>query len=115
MKIKSPYNVNQINCQIGLNLFQNWTQEIIESRYNQNLINRQDTIDWVKQFPDVVTIYPSFTNFLCIKLNCNSQLFAQKLLTDFNMKIKGFSGAFENLLEYQYNKFYIPVNSLFQF
>ena len=102
MKVKSPYNVNQRTCHIGINVFQNLTQEIIKSRYNKNLINRQATIDWVKQFPGVVTIYPSFTNVLFIKLNCNSQLFAQKLLTDFNMKIKGFSGAFENFSRISY-------------
>jgi histidinol-phosphate aminotransferase len=44
MKIKSPYNVNQISCRVGINLFQNLAHDIINNRYNQNLIKKEKMI-----------------------------------------------------------------------
>ena len=98
MKIKSPYNVNQISCQIGINLFQNLTQHIISDRYNDNLGNKERMITWLRQFEEIEKIYQSFTNFVFIKLNCNAENFAQKLLEEFNIKIKTFSRKFENFV-----------------
>lgn len=96
MKIKSPYNVNQISCQIGINLFQNLTQEIINDKYNQSINKKEKMITWLAEFKEIKEIYPSYTNFLFIKLNSNSCKFAKKLLNNFNLKIKSFSGKFEN-------------------
>jgi len=96
MKIKSPYNVNQISCKIGVNLFQNLTQHIISDRYNKNLANKEKMITWLRQFEEIDKIYQSFTNFVFIELNCNSQEFAKKkLLKKFNIKIKIFSDTLE--------------------
>ena len=95
MKIKSPYNVNQISCQIGINLFQNLAHDLINNRYNQNLIKKEKMIKWLKQFKEVIKIHPSYTNFLFIELNCNSKEFGSKVLKEFNIKIKTFSDMFE--------------------
>lgn len=96
MKIKSPYNVNQVSCQIGINLFQNLTTKIIQNRYDQNIVSKEKTISWLLQFNEIKKIYPSYANFLFIHLNCNSKKFEDRMLNDFNTKIKSFSGEFEN-------------------
>lgn len=102
MKIKSPYNVNEITCKIAINLFQNLTLDIIKNRYNQNLENKAKTITFLRQFNEVKEIYTTRTNFFFIELNCSSKIFAEKLLVDFGIKIKTFSGNFENFCRISY-------------
>ena len=102
MKIKLPYNVNQVSCQIGINLFENLTPDIIGNRYNQNKVNKEQMIAFLKQFNEIEQIYPSYTNFVFIELNCDSKLFSKKLLEEFNIKIKTFSGKFEKFCRISY-------------
>ena len=82
MKIKSPYNVNSITCQIGINVLENITNDTIKSRQNEVLEKRKKLEKWLKTFDEVETIYKSETNFLFIKLSCKANIFANKLLPD---------------------------------
>ena len=96
MKIKSPYNVNSITCQIGINVLENITNDTIKSRQNEVLEKRKKLEKWLKTFDEVETIYKSETNFLFIKLSCKANIFANKLEKEFNIKIKTMSGKFDN-------------------
>lgn len=100
LKVKSPYNVNQITCNIAINLFQNITDDIITSKYRQNILARQQAIKWLLKLSEVEKIYSTDANFVFAKLNCNSccnsQLFDQKILR--NYKIKSFSHPFQNFI-----------------
>ena len=96
LKIKSPYNVNMLTCQSGINVFKNITTDIINKRQNEILQKRIELENWLKQFEEVETIFKSNTNFVMVKLSCNATVFATKLATQFNMKIKAMSGKFEN-------------------
>ncbi len=93
-KVKSPYNVNNITCGIGINLFTKLTPEIIQQKHDDNLIALENLRQWLVNFPEIHQIYPSSTNFLFIKLLQNSGDFAQKLLDTHKIKIKAFSGDF---------------------
>ncbi len=93
MKVKSPYNVNSISCQIGINLFENITDPIIKEKLQQTATTKKHTIEWLQNFSEVEKIYASDTNFFFVKLNCNSSDFAHKLLQD-KIKIKAFNGTF---------------------
>ncbi len=96
LKIKSPYNVNQITCQIGINVFQNINNKIIELRRKEFNNNKDKLILWLKQFKEVETIFRSETNFLFVKLRIDSDIFADKLLRKYKIKIKAMSGSFKN-------------------
>lgn len=102
LKTKSPYNINQISCQIGINLFQNLTLDVINNRYTQNLMSKEKMINWLQQFNVIKQIYPSYANFIFIELNCNSKEFGGKVLKEFNMKIKTFSDKFEKFCRISY-------------
>ena len=95
-KIKSPYNVNALTCQIGINVFQNINMKKMNERKN-DIENKRKKIEmWIKSFPEVEKIFKSNTNFLFLKLSYNAQLFSKKLEKNFNIKIKPMSGEFEN-------------------
>ena len=96
LKIKSPYNVNQITCQIGINVFQNINKTILEERKKEFNNKRVKLIKWLKQFKEVETIFSSETNFICVKLNCNADVFADKLAKKYKIKIKTMNGEYEN-------------------
>lgn len=96
MKIKSPYNVSQMTCTIGINLFQNLTKIICQHRYSENILNKKKMIRWLSQFNDIERIYESHTNFLFIKLKDRSDIFEKKLLYENNMKIRTFNQPFKN-------------------
>ena len=96
LKIKSPYNVNMLTCQSGINVFENVTADIINTRQNAVLQKRIELENWLKQFEEVETIFKSDTNFVMVKLSCKATVFAAKLATQFNMKIKAISEKFEN-------------------
>ena len=96
LKIKSPYNVNMLTCQSGINVFENVTADVINKRQNEVLQKRKELENWLQQFEEVETIFESNTNFVMIKLSCKATIFATKLATQFNMKIKAMSGKFEN-------------------
>lgn len=96
LKIKSPYNVNQITCQIGINVFQNINNEIIELLRKEFNNNKDKLIVWLKQFKEVETIFRSETNFLFVKLRIEANIFADKLLKKYKIKIKPMSGTFKN-------------------
>ena len=96
LKIKSPYNVNMLTCQSGINVFENITADIINKRQNEVLQKRNELENWLQQFEEVKTIFKSNTNFVMVKLSCKANIFATKLATQFNMKIKAMSGKFEN-------------------
>ena len=95
-KIKSPYNVNQITCQIGINVFENITNNKINARKKEILEKKQALVKWLKTFKEVNTIYKSETNFVFVKLNCKADVFADKLLQKYKIKIKAMSNKFEN-------------------
>ena len=96
LKIKSPYNVNMLTCQSGINVFVNVTADVINKRQNEVLQKRKELENWLQQFEEVETIFESNTNFVMVKLSCKATVFAAKLATQFNMKIKAMSGKFEN-------------------
>ena len=96
LKIKSPYNVNMLTCQIGINVFENITTDIINKRQNEVLQKRKELEKWLQQLEEVETIFESNTNFVMVKLSCKATVFAAKLATQFNIKIKAISGKFEN-------------------
>lgn len=96
LKIKSPYNVNMLTCQSGINVFENITTDIINKQQNEVLQKRNELENWLKQFEEVQTIFQSNTNFVMVKLSCKATVFATKLATQFNMKIKAISGKFDN-------------------
>ena len=96
MKIKSPYNVNSITCQIGVNVLNHITNDIIKQRQNEILQKRIELEKWLKNFSEVETIFNSDANFVFVKLNCKATMFATKLEKEFKMKIKVMSGKFEN-------------------
>lgn len=96
LKIKSPYNVNMLTCQSGINVFENITADIINTRQNEVLQKRKELEKWLQQFEEVETIFKSDTNFVMVKLSCKATVFATKLATQFNMKIKAMSGKFDN-------------------
>ena len=96
LKIKSPYNVNQITCQIGINVFQNINKTILEERKKEFNNKRVKLIKWLKHFKEVETIFSSETNFICVKLNCNADVFADKLAKKYKIKIKTMNGEYEN-------------------
>lgn len=96
LKIKSPYNVNMLTCQSGINMFENITPSIINKRQNEILQKRIKLENWLKQFEEVQTIFQSNTNFVMIKLSCKATIFADKLAEQFGMKIKAMSDKFEN-------------------
>ena len=96
LKIKSPYNVNMLTCQSGINVFKNITADIINKRQNEILQKRIELENWLKQFKEVQTIFKSNTNFVIVKLSCKATVFATRLETEFNIKIKSMSGKFEN-------------------
>ena len=96
MKIKSPYNVNSITCQIGVNVLNNITNDIIKQRQNEILQKRIELEKWLKNFSEVETIFTSDANFVFVKLNCKATMFATKLEKEFKIKIKVMSGKFEN-------------------
>ena len=96
MKIKSPYNVNSMTYQIGINVFENITQRVIKNRQEEILYKRFELEKWLKTFNEVVKIFESDTNFLFIKLSCASSIFANKLEKEYYIKIKAMSGKFEN-------------------
>lgn len=101
-KIKSPYNVNQMTSQIGINLFQNLTQDVINNRYTQNLVNKEKMKTWLGQFKEVKQIYTSDANFLFLELDVNAAQFAEKLLMQYNMKIKIFTNQFSKFCRISY-------------
>lgn len=94
-KIKAPYNVNAITCQIGINLFQNLDKKIISSRYTQNITDRLQTSLWLRSFKEVEQIYESHANYVFAKLNCNARTFAEMLMHRHKIQIKAFDGEFE--------------------
>ena len=96
LKIKSPYNVNMLTCQSGINVFENITVDIINKRQNEILQKRIELENRLKQFKEVETIFESSTNFIMVKLSCKATVFAAKLAEKFNIKIKAMSGKFEN-------------------
>lgn len=96
MKIKAPYNVNGITCQIGINLFENITNEIILQRFQENKTKVENMKLWLEKCSEIKEIYHTHTNFLFIKLNCDSKIFAEKLLKEKNIKIKSFAGNISN-------------------
>lgn len=96
MKIKSPYNVNSITCQIGVNVLNNITNDIIKQKQNEILQKRIELERWLKNFSEVEKIFNSDANFVFVKLNCKATMFATKLEKEFKMKIKVMSGKFEN-------------------
>ena len=96
MKIKSPYNVNSMTCQIGINVLENITQRVIKNRQEEILYKRIELEKWIRTFNEVIKIFKSDTNFLFIKLSCASLIFAHKLEKECNIKIKTMSGKFEN-------------------
>ena len=96
LKIKSPYNVNMLTCQSGINVFENITADIINKRQNEVLQKRIELENWLKQFEEVETIFESNTNFVMVKLSCKATVFATRLETEFNIKIKAMSGKFDN-------------------
>jgi len=96
LKIKSPYNVNMLTCQSGINVFKNITTDIINKRQNEILQKRIELENWLKQFKEVQTIFKSNTNFVIVKLSCKATVFATRLETEFNIKIKSMSGKFDN-------------------
>ena len=95
-KIKSPYNVNQITCQIGINVFKYITNAKINTRKKEKKKKKKDLIKWLKTFKEVNEIFKSETNFVFIKLNCKADIFASKLLKKYNIKIKAMSDKFDN-------------------
>ena len=96
MKIKSPYNVNILTCQIAINVFHNIKNDIIKQRQNEILQKRIELEKWLKTFIEVDKIFNSDTNFVFVKLNCKASIFAYKLEKEFSMKIKSMSGKFDN-------------------
>ena len=96
LKIKSPYNVNMLTCQSGINMFENVTADVINKRQNEILQKRIKLENWLQQFEEVETIFQSNTNFVMIKLSCKATIFADKLAEQFGMKIKAMSDKFEN-------------------
>ena len=96
LKVKAPYNVNSITAQIGINLLENIKSEDIAKRCLLNEKSKVEMIEFLKNFPEVVKIHESYANFLFIELNSKSQTFEAKLLKLHNMRIKSFSGKFEN-------------------
>jgi histidinol-phosphate aminotransferase len=94
LKVKAPYNINAITAQIGINLFQNITQEIISQKCFLNQKKHIEITQWLKQFNEVEKIYESHANFLFFKVYGNSSEFAEKILQEYGMKIKDFSGIF---------------------
>ena len=96
MKIKSPYNVNSITCQIGINVFENITTALIKQRQKEFLQKRIALTKWLQTFDEIETIFKSDTNFVFIKLSCKANIFAIKLEKEFNIKIKAMSGKFDN-------------------
>ena len=95
-KVKAPYNVNSITAQIGINLFGNIKNEDISERCLLNEKNKIEMVEFLKQFSEIIKIHESYANFLFIELNSKSKAFEEKLLKFYNMKIKSFSGKFEN-------------------
>ena len=96
LKVKAPYNVNSITAQIGINLFENIKSEDISKMCLLNEKNKVEMIEFLKNFPEVIKIHETYANFLFIKLNSKSEAFEVKLLKLHKMKIKTFSGKFEN-------------------
>ena len=96
LKIKSPYNVNILTCQIGINVFKNITESIVKQRQNEILQKRNKLKKWLENFKEVKKIFNSKTNFLLVKLSCKSEIFAKKLEKEFDIKIKAMSGKFKN-------------------
>ncbi len=96
LKVKAPYNVNSMTAQIGINLFENIKNEDISRRLLLNEESKIDTTQFLKSFPEIVKIHETYANFLFIELNSKSKAFEEKLLKLHNMKIKHFSGKFEN-------------------
>lgn len=91
LKVKSPYNVNILTCKIGINLFQNISQEIIYNRYLENLKNKELTLLWLEKFSEIDKIYSSDSNFLLIKSNYPGEDMANMILKKYNIKIKFFT------------------------
>ena len=96
LKVKAPYNVNSITAQIGVNLFENIKSEDIAKRCLLNEKNKIEMIEFLKNFPEVIKIHESYANFLFIELNSKSETFEEKLLEYHSIKIRTFSGKFEN-------------------
>jgi histidinol-phosphate aminotransferase len=69
LKIKSPYNINMLTCQSGINVFENITVDIINKRQNEISRKRNELENWLKQFEEVETIFKSNTNFRIFILN----------------------------------------------
>ena len=85
-----------LTCQSGINVFENITADIINKRQNEILQKRIELEKWLQQFEEVKTIFKSNTNFVMVKLSCKATVFATRLETEFNIKIKAMSGKFDN-------------------
>ena len=95
-KAKDPFNISSITLEISLNFFENIDKSIMKKRFDENLLNKKNMINWLKTFNEIEKIYTSYANFLFIKLNCDSKKFEKKLLSKFNIQIKSFSGKLQN-------------------
>ena len=77
-------------------MFQNINKTILEERKKEFNNKRVKLIKWLKQFKEVETIFSSETNFVCVKLNCNANVFADKLAKKYKIKIKTMNREYEN-------------------
>ena len=99
-KIRLPDNVNRMTARIGINLFNNLTQEIITKRFEENLSEKRKLFEFLQKMPDVKKIYPSEANFLLVELKCNANDFADFILKTYNTKIKTFGENMGNFVRY---------------
>ena len=100
LKIRLPDNVNRMTARIGINLFNNLTQEIITKRFEENLSEKRKLFEFLQKMPDVKKIYPSEANFLLVELKCNANDFADFILKTYNTKIKTFGESMGNFVRY---------------
>ncbi len=95
-KIKSPDNVSALTCKVGINVFNNIRKKNIKER--QKLVKNKvkKLSSWLKNFEEVEKVFETNTNFVLVKLRCQSKIFAEKLFEKFQIKIRAFGGDFEN-------------------
>ena len=100
LKVRLPDNVNRMTARIGINLFNNLTEEIIKKRFEENLTEKQKLTEFLQKMPQVKKIYQSEANFLLVELNCESNEFADFILKTYNTKIKAFGGKMSKFIRY---------------
>lgn len=74
LKIKPPYNVNQLSQRKGLDIIKD--EQILERNISEIRNNKKELIRALNVFDFVIHIYPSDTNFLLVKVKDAYSLYA---------------------------------------